>query len=185
MNVVEAVGAVLAEAPQALYVASLGTTTAALRQVSGDGPHLYMGGAMGSALAVALGLAEARRDHSVVALLGDGELLMSAGTLWSVAAIAPANLLAVVFEDGLYIITGGQRLGPATAFADVAAALPGLAACSASSPADLRDAVRASARPGLVAVHIDERVKPAPSPFVDPALVRVGFGERLGLAGHP
>ena len=166
-------------------MASLGTTTAALREVSGDGPHLYMGGAMGSALAVAVGLAEARPDHAVVALLGDGELLMSAGTLWSIAAIAPANLLAVVLEDRLYAITGAQRLGPPTVFADVAAALPGLAASSASSAAELREAVRASARPGLIAARIDERVTPEPSPFVDPALVRVRFGERLGAAGHP
>lgn len=124
-----------------------------------------------------------RPDVPVVALLGDGELLMSANTLWSAAAIAPENLLAVVLEDGLYYITGGQRLGSPTGFAAVAAALPALAASSASTTAELREAVRVSARPGLVAVRIDEQLKPEPSPFVDPALVRVHFAERLERLG--
>jgi len=88
-----------------------------------------------------------------------------------------------VLEDGLYYITGGQRLGSPTGFAAVAAALPALAASSASTTAELREAVRVSARPGLVAVRIDEQLKPEPSPFVDPALVRVRFAERLERLG--
>lgn len=40
-------------------VAALGTATSALRLASGDGPYLYLGGATGSALATALGVAEA------------------------------------------------------------------------------------------------------------------------------
>jgi len=94
-----------------------------------------------------------------------------------------SHALAVVLEDGLYYITGGQRLGSPTGFAAVAAALPALAASSASTTAELREAVRVSARPGLVAVRIDEQLKPEPSPFVDPALVRVRFAERLERLG--
>jgi len=60
---------------------------------------------------------------------------------------------------------------------------PALAASSASTTAELREAVRVSARPGLVAVRIDEQLKPEPSPFVDPALVRVRFAERLERLG--
>jgi len=106
---------------------------------------------------------EALADKCAPVSLIDGELLMSANTLWSAAAIAPENLLAVVLEDGLYYITGGQRLGSPTGFAAVAAALPALAASSASTTAELREAVRVSARPGLVAVRIDEQLKPEPS----------------------
>ena len=51
MNATEATRALLAAAPDALFVASLGTPTSALRAAGDDGPHLYMGGAMGTALA--------------------------------------------------------------------------------------------------------------------------------------
>ena len=49
MNATEAVAAALEAVPDALAVASLGTATSALRAASDDGPHFYMGGAMGCA----------------------------------------------------------------------------------------------------------------------------------------
>ncbi|MGB2710475.1 MAG: hypothetical protein WBC33_03095, partial [Conexibacter sp.] len=53
MDPTAAVRVLLDAAPDALVVSSLGTATSALRAVSDDGPHLYMGGSMGTALAVA------------------------------------------------------------------------------------------------------------------------------------
>ena len=132
MNPTGIAAAVLAAAPGALYVASLGTPTSALRAASDDGPHLYMGGSMGTALAAALGVADKRPERAVVALLGDGETLMGASALWSLAGLAPRNLLAVVLVDGHYTITGGQPLGVPDAFGAVAAAL-GLATATARS----------------------------------------------------
>src|ERR1700722_20354768 len=110
MDIVECVRSVLDADPDALYVSSLGSATSALRKVSDDGPHLYMGGSMGSALAVALGVADRCPDRSVIGLIGDGDLLMGVGSLWSMAGLAPANLLVVVLVNGLYGITGGQPL---------------------------------------------------------------------------
>ena len=78
---------------------------------------------MGTALAAALGVAEKRPERDVIALLGDGEALMGAGSFWSLAGIAPPNLLAVVLVDGHYTITGDQPLGVPDVFGDVAAAL--------------------------------------------------------------
>ena len=85
---------------------------------------------MGTALAAAIGVAEKRPARDVIALLGDGEALMGAGSFWSLAGIAPANLLAVVLIDGHYTITGGQPLGVPDVFGAVAAAL-GLATATA------------------------------------------------------
>ena len=55
---------------------------------------------------------------------------MGAGSFWSMAGIAPPNLLAVVLVDGHYTITGDQALGVPAVFGDVAAAL-GLATATA------------------------------------------------------
>lgn len=179
---------VLAAAPDALVVSSLGTATSALRAASDDGPHLYMGGSMGSALAAALGVAEKRPERAVIALLGDGEALMGAGSFWSLAGIAPANLLAVVLVDGHYTITGGQPLGVPDAFAEVAAAL-GLATATARTYAEVGAGVRDLPRPAVLEVRYDERDWPGPSPFVDPPVVRRRFEQaataRAGSGGSP
>jgi thiamine pyrophosphate-dependent acetolactate synthase large subunit-like protein len=165
--------------PAALCVSSLGTATSALRAVSDDGPHFYLGAAMGSALAAAMGVAEAVPDRLVVALLGDGELLMGATTLWSVAAYRPANLLAVVLSDGVYGITGGQQLSTEPRFSAVAEALGGIAAARVRNDPDLRTALSELDRPGLIEAELTDRTWPGPSPFVDPAAVRVAFAAKV------
>jgi thiamine pyrophosphate-dependent acetolactate synthase large subunit-like protein len=168
------VRAVLAAAPDALIVSSLGTATSALRAASDDGPHLYMGGSMGTALAVALGVAEKRPSRDVIALLGDGEAAMGAGSFWSLAGIAPKNLLAIVLVDGHYTITGDQPLGVPAVFGDAAAAL-GLTAAAASTYEEVGAQVSTLARPAVLEVRYADRAWPGPSPFVDPPVVRWRF----------
>jgi phosphonopyruvate decarboxylase len=57
---------------------------------------------------MALGLALAQPDRSVLAITGDGEQLMGLGSLASVAACAPANLTIVVLDNGHFGETGMQ-----------------------------------------------------------------------------
>jgi len=175
VNAADVVAAAVAAAPDALFVSSLGTATSALRLASEDGAHLYLGGAMGCGLAVALGVAARCPGRGVVAVLGDGELLMGAGSLWSLSGLRPANLLVLVLDDGSYTITGGQDLVSPHALAGVAGALPHLAARSAASVEAVAAAVRTLLRPALVAARIDDPVWPGPSPFVEPHGVRAAF----------
>jgi sulfopyruvate decarboxylase subunit beta len=183
LNAVDVAAALVRQAPDALFLASLGTATSALRAASNDGPHLCFGGAMGSALPTALGVADAVPARQVVALLGDGELLMGASSLWSVSSLAPRNLVVVVLADGRYSITGGQTLGGATRFAEVANTLPGLSGARVTSVDELSSAIATIERPGLVEAVIDDRAWPGASPFVDPQLVRARF--EANVAGTP
>jgi thiamine pyrophosphate-dependent acetolactate synthase large subunit-like protein len=123
---------------------------------------------------VALGVAEKRPERRVVAILGDGESLMGASSLWTLAGARTPNLTAVVLADGHYSITGGQPLGVPGSFADVARTL-GLAAATTADEADLEAFLRDPARPALVEARCDERAWPGPSPFVDPPVVRWRF----------
>jgi sulfopyruvate decarboxylase subunit beta len=175
VNVLEATRAVLQRRPDALYVAALGTITSALRTESSDGPHLYFGGAMGSATPAALGVAERVAPRVVIALVGDGELLMGARTLWSIAGVRPKNLLVVVMADGRYSMTGGQRIEAPPVFAEPVAAIPGLAGIRVSSPDELVRAVDELPRPGVIEAVLDELVSPPASPFIDPHRVRYAF----------
>jgi sulfopyruvate decarboxylase subunit beta len=171
----DAVAAAVTAAPDALFVASLGTATSALRLASADGPHLYLGGAMGSGLAAALGVADCRPARSVIAVVGDGDLLMGASSLWTLSGLAPQNLLVLVLDDGAYSITGGQELVGAGSFRSVAGRFPGVGAREAGTPEDVADGVRSLARPGILLACVGEREWPGPSPFVDPHTVLTRF----------
>jgi thiamine pyrophosphate-dependent acetolactate synthase large subunit-like protein len=67
----------------------------------------YMLGSMGQVASIALGLAMTRLER-VVALDGDGNLLMGFGGLALVGGIKPPNLFHLVLDNGCYATTGGQ-----------------------------------------------------------------------------
>jgi phosphonopyruvate decarboxylase len=67
----------------------------------------YMVGSMGQVASIALGLAMTRTER-VVALDGDGNLLMGFGGLAMVGGIKPRNLRHLVLDNGCYATTGGQ-----------------------------------------------------------------------------
>ena len=88
---------------------------------SGQRPqNFYLLGSMGLAIPIAFGVAIAQPQRHVVALEGDGSLLMQLGCLATVAARAPKNLTIVVWDNGIYQITGGQKTASA-ATADLVA----------------------------------------------------------------
>ena len=89
-------------------IANLGKNTYDLF-AAGDRPqNFYTWGAMGSVSSLGLGLAVARPDLRVVVLDGDGSLLMNLGSLATIAAVRPANLVHIVCDTGTYETTGGQ-----------------------------------------------------------------------------
>src|ERR1051325_10510279 len=82
---------------------------------SGQRPqNFYMLGSMGLAVPIALGVAIAQPQRHVIALEGDGSLLMQLGCLSTVAMQAPKNLTIVIWDNGMYQITGGQPTASGT-----------------------------------------------------------------------
>ena len=70
--------------------------------------NFYMIGSMGLASSIALGIAVSRPDKRVVVYDGDGNLLMNLGAAAMIAHAKPANLVHVVFDNGVYASTGNQ-----------------------------------------------------------------------------
>jgi phosphonopyruvate decarboxylase len=104
----DAVELVLAQLPDAdLVVAADGAISREAYRGRDRQRTFYMLGSMGQVASVALGLALTRRER-VVALDGDGNLLMGLGGLALVAAKRPTNLFHVVLDNGCYATTGGQ-----------------------------------------------------------------------------
>ena len=66
--------------------------------------------AMGHAADLALGLALAQPLRKVICLNGDGSMLMSLGTLATIVESGVSNLILFVLVNGIYEITGSQRI---------------------------------------------------------------------------
>ncbi len=70
--------------------------------------NFYMIGSMGATAGIGLGLALAQPEKTVVVFDGDGNVLMSLGTLATIAALKPKNFIHVVFDNEVYGTTGNQ-----------------------------------------------------------------------------
>ena len=80
-------------------------------------------GAMGLASSHGLGLALGRPTQRVLVLDGDGSLLMNLGSLVTIAAAAPKNLVHFVCQNGTYEANGSHPIpNPEVDFAGMARA---------------------------------------------------------------
>ena len=104
----EVVSTLLADRKDALVVAGLGASTFDLAAAGDHARNLYLWGAMGGAVMIALGLALAQPDLPVVVVTGDGEMLMGMGSLATVGLQKPKNLSILVLDNEAYGETGGQ-----------------------------------------------------------------------------
>jgi thiamine pyrophosphate-dependent acetolactate synthase large subunit-like protein len=155
---------------------------------SGQRPqNFYMLGSMGLTIPIALGVAIAQPRRHVIALEGDGSLLMQLGCLATVAERAPANLTMVVWDNGIYQITGSQPT-PGAAAADLVAMARGAGIANSAWASDENDfdrlvgsALKGGA-PSFIAVRIDS--KPAVGATDrDPVQIRERFMRGLGVKG--
>src|SRR6516165_4097018 len=105
-----AVPALIGRHQDFLFISGLGGVARDVGAVTGDGAHVYsLGGAMGAACMMGLGLALARPDKRVLVVTGDGELLMNVGALATVAVVDPVNLAILCVDNGHYGETGWQK----------------------------------------------------------------------------
>ncbi len=72
--------------------------------------NYYSFGAMGLGSSCALGFALGNPDRRVIVLDGDGSLLMNLGTLVTIGAAAPKNLVHFLCRNGTYEANGGHQI---------------------------------------------------------------------------
>jgi thiamine pyrophosphate-dependent acetolactate synthase large subunit-like protein len=175
--------------PGSPVVLSLGGISREMLTVAGRrGNHLVSLDAMGHTVAVALGLAlgldraplaAGRTTDKVVAVEGDGSLLMGLSVLSTVGHLRPPGLLVYVLDNGVYLATGGQPT--ASADIDLVAVAKG---CNWSGAWDVRttrelaDATAAALTaegPTLIRVRIGTAQLPAEYFLADPAILAEDF----------
>ncbi len=96
------------ESQGALLVGNIGSPSRELWAVGDRRSNFYMLGSMGLASSIGLGLGLARPDRRVVAIDGDGSILMNLGSLATIADQSPNNFLLVILDNGCYGSTGCQ-----------------------------------------------------------------------------
>lgn len=103
------VAELLKQFPDALVVSGLGSPSYDVF-AAGDRPgNFYLWGAMGGSTSLALGLAIAQPEKTVIAITGDGEQLMGIGSLATAAAQQQKNLNIVILDNGHFGETGMQQ----------------------------------------------------------------------------
>lgn len=188
MTRAEAVELVLAQLPaDDLVVAADGAISREAYRGRDRGRSFYMLGSMGQVASIALGLAMTRRER-VVALDGDGNLLMGLGGLALVAAQRPTNLFHVVLDNGCYATTGGQAaVSQRVDLAAVAAGAgyPWVRRCrSGEDAATAVAAWLASSGPAFLLIEI-EPGDPEPAPRIPMTPVKMAERFRAALVSPP
>ncbi len=95
---------------ETLVVTSLGNASYLWSNVCDRPENFYLEDAMGLALPLALGLAVSQPHKRVVAVEGDGGLMMHLGTLITVGSVAPRNLTGLLVNNNIHAASGGQPL---------------------------------------------------------------------------
>jgi sulfopyruvate decarboxylase subunit beta len=148
-----------------IVVTNVGPTRAEWEYVRPSEANLYQAG-LGNVVPMSLGIALGLEAARVVALDGDGSLLMVPGALATVAAEAPANLLIVVLDNQAYESTGGQPTATGRT-TDLATVGRGFGLPNATTALDLDGFTRAVTA-----------CLAAPGPHLVVARVQIGGGRR-------
>jgi thiamine pyrophosphate-dependent acetolactate synthase large subunit-like protein len=105
----DAVVALLKDRGSLLVISGLGSPSFDVHHAGDTDANYYLWGAMGAAALMGLGLAQARPDHNVLVITGDGEQLMGLGGLATIAIARPKNLTIAVVDNGHFGETGMQK----------------------------------------------------------------------------
>lgn len=108
MKRIEALRAVVDATSDLPVIATCAATSRELASVDDRDNHLYLLDAMGLAVSVGTGLAQAIEGTPVsraVVIEGDGSLLMNPGAALTAGYLAPENLVIVLLDNGVYAST--------------------------------------------------------------------------------
>jgi sulfopyruvate decarboxylase subunit beta len=107
----EAMRAIYPLLAERVVVTNMGAAPAELFSLGHRPGFFYVEHSMGLASSVALGIALARPELEVVALDGDGSVLMNLGGLTTLARSRPNNLVHVIFDNETLLSVGGGAPG--------------------------------------------------------------------------
>ena len=108
MKRIEALRTIVDATPDLPVVATCAATSREMASVEDRDNNLYLLDAMGLAISVGTGIAQATAETSVprtVVVEGDGSLLMNPGAAFTAGYLEPENLVIVLLDNGVYAST--------------------------------------------------------------------------------
>ncbi len=154
-------------------------------QAVADRPeNFYMIGSMGMASSIALGVAVSKPKKKVIALDGDGAVLMNLGALPLVGVLKPENFIHIVIDNAAYESTGGQPSYTQTVKLEAIAKSSGYRyAERVSTPAAMKRAVPAILKregPSFLLVRVAQDASdPSPRVVLEPDEITTVFSKSL------
>jgi thiamine pyrophosphate-dependent acetolactate synthase large subunit-like protein len=109
MKRIDAIGKIFSEITDELVVCSCGMISREAYMVNDRSKNFYVMGSMGASLGIGIGLALTRPEMKVIVIAGDGEVLMSLGTLVLMNKLKLRNLKLFILDNNCYSSTGGQK----------------------------------------------------------------------------
>jgi len=181
----DALSAIAAEYVTEPIIVALGTMVREMLLVGLRENHLYVLDSMGLPAAIALGVAlspAAKRFDKVLAIEGDGGMLMGFSTLATIGLTKPEKLLLVMLDNGAYAATGMQRTAAPSVDFCAAASACGVTAHNVTAADELQAVLRGArhaAGPALVRIAIGPENRTAPYFLPDPVELTLAFQRYL------
>ncbi len=171
----------VAERYDAVVTVHLGFPARELYHVNDRRLNFYMLGAMGQSCSVGLGLALCT-DREVLAIEGDGGIMMNMGILPTIAQERPRNYTLVLIDNSTYATTGDQPTPSDRIDWEKVAEAHGLTYFEASEPESaevaLEDAL-ATEGPRMVRLEVDPGNADVPLIDLNPEEIKVRFVQAL------
>lgn len=108
MKRIDAIAGIMGQVKGELVVTSAGMISREVYSVRDRAENFYVEGSMGAALGIGIGIA-LNTNKNVHVIAGDGEVLMSLGTLVLMNKLRLPNLKLTVIDNNCYQTTGGQK----------------------------------------------------------------------------
>jgi thiamine pyrophosphate-dependent acetolactate synthase large subunit-like protein len=180
----EVMAEVLKHRGDALLVTGLGSPTYDAAAAGDHRLNFYLWGAMGGAAMIGLGLALAQPERRVLAITGDGELLMGLGSLATIGVERPRNLTVIVLDNQHYGETGMQpaHTGRGVELAGMARAANFAAATTIYTAQQLKSGISKfyrGAGPVFAAIKVTTNPVPMTLPVRDGTEIKNRFREAL------
>ena len=161
-----------------LVVTNIGLPSQEMHLLDDQPTNFYMLGTMGLASSIGLGLALAQ-DKKVIAVDGDGSVLMNFGTLPTIANNPASNFILLIIDNGSYGSTGDQVTysGMKTSLSDVARACgcEHVVECRAEDTVKVVKDALASDRQTIIVAKCESGNIKVPVIEIDPVVIKDRF----------
>ena len=145
--------------------------------------NFYMLGSMGLASAIGLGFALSKPDKKVIVLAGDGNMLMSLGTLATIGLTSPRNLIHIVLDNECHESTGGQETASSVTKLDVIASSSGFIDSEYVDSLDrLKDVLNRllnTEGPSFIHAKVDRKMVDVPRVSISPPEIKNRFMKNM------